>query len=260
MAGWFDQILQWLRGGRPRPPVERPPSGVSSFHLWWEGIEAAGPIVQASVTLEVLQAPTANRLYFWAMQATFQDAGTSYGGAHIGLQWNPDYPANAAVNWGGYDESGNLQHVLAGTPSPLPSTPNDPNTRDYPWRQGVRYNLRISRAADGWLGEITDLDVGRTDTIRTLLAGGDRLGGLVVWSEIFAACTDTSARVRWSDLQARTAAGEIVRPTSVRLTFPDPQGACPNNDTVFTPDGLLQITNTVRTARHGAVLPVPAAG
>ena len=258
MASWLDQLMQWLRGGS-RPPVARPPAGVSSFHLWWEGIEAAAPIVEASVTVEIMQPPTADRLYFWAMQATFQDDRSSYGGAHIGLQWNPNHPGHGAVNWGGYDDSGNVQNVLTGSPSPLPSTPNDPNTRDYPWRGGVSYRLRVSRVAQGWLGQVTNIATGHTDDIRTLYAGGDRLGGLVMWAEVFANCDDPSSRTRWSNLEARTAAGDVVRPTSVRLTFPD-QGACPNNDTVFTPEGLLQITNTVRTARHGAVLPVPPAG
>jgi len=258
MADWLDQITNWLRRGS-RPPAVRPAAGVSSFHLWWEGVEAAAPIVEASVELEIETAPTADRLYFWAMQATFQDERTSYGGAHIGLQWNPNHPGHGAVNWGGYDATGNVQNVLRGSPSSLPSTPNDPNTRDYPWRAGITYRLRISRVGEGWLGQITNSATDHTDEIRALYAGGDRLGGLVVWAEVFANCDDSSSRARWSNLEARTATGEVVRPTSVRLTFPD-QGACPNNDTVFTPTGLLQITNAARTARHGAVLPVPAAG
>ena len=131
-------------------------------------------------------------LYFWALQASFLDGGRSYGAAHIGLQWNPRHPSNAAVNWGGYADTGNVHSILKGSPSPLPSTPNDPNTRDYPWRPGVPYRLRISRVASGWRGEITDVSTGDVQHIRDLYAGGDRLGGFVVWAEVFAACDDPS--------------------------------------------------------------------
>ncbi len=40
------------------------------------------------------------------------------------------------------------------------------------------------------------------------------------------------------------------------MTFPA-GGDCPNTDVVMSQMGLLQITNTVRTARDAAVLPVP---
>ena len=120
---------------RPVPFFRRPrthgfpPSGngASSFHLGWRLPPGAGHLVAASVTLEVLAPPAGDHLYFWALQVAFPGAGA----AHLGLQWNHRHPGFGAVNWGGYAADGSL---LAGTESPLPSTPADPNTRDYPWQ------------------------------------------------------------------------------------------------------------------------------
>ena len=46
---------------------------------------------------------------------------------------------------GAPDPISDVRSILDGTASSLPSTPSDPNTRDYPWREGVPYRLRISR-------------------------------------------------------------------------------------------------------------------
>ena len=78
----------------------------------------------------------------------------------------------------------------------------------------------------------------------------------MVWAEVFAACNHPQTVVQWSDFEATTATGDVRRPASVRLTFPT-GGDCPNTDVVMSQLGLLQITNTVRTARDAAVLPVP---
>jgi len=46
-----------------------------SFHLSWD---LAPPAREVAVTLEVLEPPSVDRLYFWAVQASFLDgAGTS---------------------------------------------------------------------------------------------------------------------------------------------------------------------------------------
>ena len=37
---------------------------------------------------------------------------------------------------------------------------SDPNTRDYPWQEGVPYRLRIARSTSGWEGSITDCATG----------------------------------------------------------------------------------------------------
>jgi hypothetical protein len=237
--------------------VVEPPSGSTSFHCWWEGLGASDPIVEVVATLEVLQRPQAPRLYFWALQASFADASRSYGAAHIGLQWNPRHAGSTAVNWGGYGEVSDVQSVLDGSASPLPSTPDDRNTRDYPWQEATPYRLRISRAPAGWRGEITDLSTGATSHIRDLFGGGDRLTGFVVWSEVFCACTDPQTVVRWSGFEARAMDGSVRRPASVRLTFPG--GGCANTNVAATPEGIVQITNTARQARDMSVLPVPGA-
>ena len=92
--------------------------------------------------------------------------------------------------------------------------------------------------------------------IRDLYAGGDRLGGFVVWAEVFAACDDPSTTVRWSGFEATDTSGAVHRPNSVRLSFPS-GGDCPNTEVVADSVGLLQLTNAERTARPGSVLPVP---
>jgi|SRR5215211_3322278 len=243
------------RGIADSSGVNEPPSGSTSFHCWWEGLGATDRVIEVTAVLEVLQLPVAPRLYFWALQASFADGVRTYGAAHIGLQWNPRHAGSTAVNWGGYADVSDVQSVLDGSPSPLPSTPDDRNTRDYPWRQGVPYLLRISKAPVGWRGEISDLSTGQTSLIRDLYAGGDRLTGFVVWSEVFCACTDPQAVVRWNAFEARTVDGHVRRPASVRLTFPG--GGCTNTDVAATPEGIVQVTNTTRHARDMAVLPVP---
>jgi len=244
------------RASSPAAPAE-PALGVTSFHLWWQDLDAGTPIVEASAVLTVVQPPAVDRLYFWALQATFLDGGRSYGGAHTGLQWNPRHPRNRAVNWGGYADPP-VSNVLRGSTSMLPSTPDDPNTRDYPWEPGRPYRFTIRRGDDGWSADVGP--VGEAPVaIRSLFAGGDRLAGLVVWSEVFAACSDPPVVVRWSELSATTASGEVVRPESVRVSFQG-EGTCPNTDVRLTPDGIEQASGVARTVRDGAVLPVPDRG
>jgi hypothetical protein len=252
--GFFRRLLGLTDGGLPLGPSTS--NGSSAFHLWWHDVEhestARGqPIVAAAATLEVLQRPTTDDLYFWAMQATFTDgSGRSYGGAHLGLQWNRNHPGSTAVNWGGYADVADFDSILGGSESPLPSAPNDPNTRDYPWQEGGAYRLRISRADDGWRGEVHDLRSGEGPVVvRRLHLPGDRLRGLVVWAEVFAPCRAPTTVVRWSSLVAELADGSHVRPRSVGLSFP--AEGCPNNDTLADEVGYLQVTATDRRARDG---------
>jgi len=246
----------WTPFGRPAPPTAEPAGGMSSFHLWWQGIDGGTPLTEVSATLEVLRQPDINRLYFWALQTSFISDAATHGAGHIGLQWNPRHPSNTAVNWGGYASVADVGSVLDGSDSPLPSTPADPNTRDFPWKEGVQYRLIVGRTGGGWRGSVLDLSSGDEFVVRDLYAPGDRLGSFAVWAEVFAACNDPQTVVQWSDFEARTADGDVRRPASVRLTFPS-SGDCPNTDVVMSQFGLLQITNTVRTARDAAVLPVP---
>ncbi len=65
--------------------------------------------------------------------------------------------------------------------------------------------------------------------LRELHAGGDRLTGVVMWSEVFARCDDPSSAVRWSDLVGVTAAGDEVRPRAVHVNYQSvAAGGCSN--------------------------------
>ncbi len=226
-------------------------NGASSFHLSWL-LGADEPLVEVAAVLEVVVPPTVDRLYFWALQASFLDGSTDCGSAHLGLQRNRSHPDHGAANWGGYAPDG---QVLDGSVSGLPSTPNDPNTRDYPWQPNRRYRLRISPADRGWQGEVTDLTTGRTTVIRVLNAGGDRLAAPVVWSEVFARCDHPSVTVRWSGLEAVARSGRRVAPAGLSVSYePSRAGGCDNTDVAVDEVGILQVTNTRRTTPPGATL------
>jgi len=229
-----------------------PPSGngASSFHLGWTLPPGAGHLVEAGVTLEVLTTPAVDHLYFWALQVAFPGAGA----AHLGLQWNDRHPGFGAVNWGGYAGDGSL---LTGTESSLPSTPDDPNTRDYAWEPGRRYRLAVRRGGDGvWRGEVTDLAAGHTSAVRDLIATAPFLGDPMVWSEVFARCDDPSVTARWSDFEVVTDRGDRIAPAALTVNYQShADGGCAN--TASVPDdrgGVLQITNTERLTAQGATL------
>lgn len=228
-------------------------NGASSFHLMWNGV--GDDLIEVAATLEVVVPPAVDRLYFWALQVSFLDRGTNRGAAHIGLQANRNHPGGRAVNWGGYAAAGGL---LQGTASALPSRPDDPNTRDYPWEPGRPYRLRVFRApgASGvWRGEVTDVHVRQASVVRDLLAGGDRMGSPMVWSEVFARCEHPSVTVRWSDLRAITAAGNVVVPAGLAVNYEaHASGGCGNTTSVRDAGGVLQITNVERTVRQGSVI------
>lgn len=232
-------------------------NGASSFHLTW----LLGPddrLAEVSAVLEVVTPPAVDSLYFWALQVSFLDGDDDRGGAHTGLQWNRNHPGMGAVNWGGYAPGGGL---LRGSDSELPSRPNDPNTRDYPWQPGRRYRLRVSPSPGrpgSWQGEVTDLATGDASVVRHLDAGGDRLASPVVWSEVFARCDDPPVAVRWSGLEARTATGAVVTPRGLSVNYQArAAGGCDNTTVQVDGTGVVQTTNTARTVAAGTVLPVP---
>jgi hypothetical protein len=233
----------------------------SGFHLWWQGVPADEPITSCSVVLEVLVAPSVPTLYFWALQASFLDAtGRSYGAAHTGLQWNPRHPGGRAVNWGGYAQAADVTSVLDGSDSPLDGIPGDRNTRNFAWLVGVPYRFTIHPGVAGWAATVTDMVTGSGVTIRELHAGGDRLGGFVMWSELFCRGTDPSSAVRWSRPQATTASGRVVAPRGLHATFPDGR-EWRDLDVVVDDVGVRQVTASRRTLRGGVVpLRLGAAG
>jgi hypothetical protein len=243
--------VPFLRRARTRgfPPSG---NGASSFHLGWRLPAGAGHLVSASATLEVLTPPVVEHLYFWALQVAFPGAGA----AHLGLQWNHRHPGFGAVNWGGYAADGSL---LAGTESPLPSTPDDPNTRDYPWQPGRPYKLGVHRTEEGaWRGEATDLAAGDATTVRDLGAAAPHLGDPMVWSEVFARCDDPAVTVRWSEFEVVTDGGEPFAPSALVVNYQSHvEGGCANTTSVLDDrGGVLQITSTERTTPQGAALPL----
>jgi len=206
--------------------------------------------VAASVTLEVLTPPVVDHLYFWALQVSFAGAGA----AHLGLQWNDRHPGFGAVNWGGYAADGSL---LTGTESPLPSTPADPNTRDYPWEPERAYRLGVHRVDEGaWRGEVTDLATGDATTVRDLMAPASFLGDPMVWSEVFARCDDPSVTARWSEFEALSDRGDPFAPAVLTVNYQShADGGCANTTSV--PDdhgGVLQVTNAERLTPQGGTL------
>src|SRR5688572_33269309 len=104
------------------------------MHLRWD--PPPRPVLEVSVTLEVVEPPIVHELYFWALQVSFVDGGRTVGAAHLGFQWYAPHPGSTAVNWGGYRAGGG---ELVGGPSTLRSASRNANTRDYPLRPHSPY-------------------------------------------------------------------------------------------------------------------------
>ena len=260
---WFDRLfgrsVDALRvSGEPQSG-----NGASSFHLWWE-VPSRARFTEIAASLEVVDEPTVSRLVFWALQVSFVSPGG--GGAHLGLQHHPNFPAASSANWGGYappDEGG----LLDGSPSPLPSTPNDPNTRDFLWLPQRPYRLAISRSPDAapagffaWRGTIEDLHTGEISVVRDLYSRGEYLRSPVVWTESFARCDHPSFAVRWSDVRATGEDGQTIPVSTVSVNYQDRSaGGCDNTDVTVDGTGWTQRTNTLRSVRSGTRLSLPRA-
>jgi hypothetical protein len=220
-----------------------------SFHLSWD---LAPPAREVAVTLEVLEPPSVDRLYFWAVQASFLDSAGSHGAGHLGLQWNPRFPGHTAVNWGGYATQG---AILPGSGSALPSTPQDANTRDFPWLAGRKYRLRIYPSPEvGWRGEVTDLDTAVVTVVRDLHAGGDHLGRVVVWTELFCQCSDPRSVVAWSEPVAIALNSEQLIPRAFRVNYQ--VDGCPNTNVYSDGHRVHQATASERTTPQGSLMMV----
>jgi hypothetical protein len=218
-----------------------------SFHLSWD---LALPAREVAVTLEVLEPPSVDRVYFWAVQASFLDGSGSHGAGHLGLQWNPRFPDHKAINWGGYDPPG---AILSGSDSLLPSTPADRNTRDFPWQPGRRYRLRIHPSPEfGWRGEVTDLETGTTTVVRDLHAGGDHLGRVVVWTELFCQCSDPKSA--WSEPAATGLGGELLVPRALRVNYQ--ADGCPNTNVYSDGNRVYQASGSERTTSQGSLVAI----
>lgn len=251
--------MSWLRRlGRRSGLVEQRRGPQAGFHLWWGPLplEPGEYPVECAVTLRILEAPSTPTLTFWALQATFVDAAQSaMGVAHLGLQWNPRHPGQRAANWGGYRRSSDVTSILDGTASLLPSAPGDPNTRDYPWRVGAPYRLRITRGASGWAGTITDVERGDTSLVRELHAGGDRLAHLVMWTELFSDPDDPAFSADWYEPRVRTSTGREIGPDIVRVAYP-PHEVWSRLDASADSGSVVQVVGTERLTPPNGVLPI----
>ena len=224
------------------------------MHLLWQ--IPPHPLTGVRADLTILQPPTVDRLYFWALQVNFVDGGVDRGGGHVGLQFHPDYPAKGAVNWGGYHPHG--QGELTGSVSQLPSTLDNVNTRNYPWRPQRTYRLRVFRPEPNrWRATITDTVEGTETVIRDLHVEADALIRPMVWSEVFADCDHPTVAVRWSNLEADIAGRGEVRALSVRTNYQSfADGGCANSNSFVAPDGsgFVQQTNIDRHNDGGTIL------
>ncbi|MDH3679198.1 MAG: hypothetical protein OEV40_04525 [Acidimicrobiia bacterium] len=226
----------------------------SSFHLFWD--VPPEPLAEVRATIEVIEPPTVERLYFWALQASFEHGGLGTGGAHFGLQYHPSYPEAGAVNWGGYHKGG---RVLDGSDSALPSALDNPNTRTYRWHPRRRYRYRIYRSPDrGWRGSVTDLTTETETVVRDLWVEGDNLIAPMVWTEAFCDCGEPSAAVHWTDLEAVTVAGQAHRVTAARVNYQAyAEGGCTNTNSSVDGHGFVQRTATERNTKSGSTLRLP---
>jgi len=234
--------MKWMERSRHRERLTGTPgssNGASSFHLWWL-LPASGPLSEVSAVIEVARPPTVRHLYFWALQASFADHGRDVGAGHTGLQWHPGAPAGA-VNWGGYSAADG--EVLPGSGSELPPV-DGPHTRHYAWSARRPYRLRVwPPAPRTWRSEITDLSSGHVTVIRDLFVPASELSSPVVWSEVFARCDDPPTEVRWSDLEAVTSTGKVVRATSVKPSYQShADGGCGNTESRSDGQCFVQLT------------------
>ena len=79
-----------------------------------------------------------------------------------------------------------------------------------------------------------------------------------MWSELFCRGDDPPTTVRWSEPEARTASGVIVRPEQLQVTFPGgPEWR--RLDVVIDDIGVQQRTNVTRSLDHLTLVP-PACG
>jgi hypothetical protein len=150
------------------------------------------------------------------------------------------------VNWGGYGPDGT---ELSGSRSALPSSFDNPNTRDYEWEPGRSYRLRISNDGEGWAGWVDDT------LVRHLHVPDVALLNPMVWSEVFADCDDPPVTVRWSDPTAVTRSGQRV-PVRAAVTHYQSrhEGGCDNTLSTVDGDALVQTTSTPRRAPPGTRL------
>ena len=233
------------------PPTSS--NAASSFHLWLD--VPVEPLISVSATIEVLEPPQVDRLFFWALQASFNKGSRKVGAGHFGLQHYSRHPGSCAVNWGGYFSGGG---ELPGSDSPLPSAAGNVNTRDYLWEPNRQYRYRIAPSSGrGWQGSVTDLGSGQETVVRELHVDADGLTSPVVWTESFAHCDEPGVAVRWSDIEVVTRRGKLVRPGSGTTNYQTvADGGCSNSTFELDSVGVIQRTGTSRLVQGRERIPL----
>lgn len=255
---FLDKISRSAATRESGPPTSS--NRASSFHLFWT--VPTIPFTEVRATIEVIEPPTCPKLYFWALQASFEQSGQDRGGAHFGLQHHPEYPGAGAVNWGGYGHGGG---ELTGSSSGLVSALNNVNTRNFRWEPRRPYLYRIYKVgldetgshpdAHRWRGTITDLTTGRETVVRDLYVEADFLVRPMVWTESFADCGDAPAAVRWYDLEGRTFDGQRHPVSTVTVNYQSyADGGCTNTNVSMDGSGFVQRTGVPRTTSIGSQL------
>ena len=256
---FLDRLRAFLAADRAKSPAERltgrPTSSnrASSHHLFWM-TQSNEPVVEIRATLEVVEPPTVAELYFWALQASFTDGSTNFGGAHLGLQHHPRYPDSSAANWGGYHDASRGGQILDGSRLTVPSALNNANTGNFAWRPHTPYVLRIRQGQQGWLGSITGPD-GEEHVLRELYCPGSAIRSPLVWTESFAQCDAPRATVRWSELTMVNRSGAALPVRAVRTNFQSvADGGCSTSDSTVDGASVLQSTGVSRTTSTGEIL------
>ena len=230
-------------------------NGASTFFLWF-GLPYGERIAEISATLEVTERPEIESLISFAIQSAL--SRPQAGSIHLGLQHNPLFPNNGALRLDGYTADG--ERLTTSEPE-IPSATNDVTTRDYPWKQGVKYTLSIRRGAeidDGqfpWSGYITDHISGDTVMIREMISTSTHLRAPILYVESHAPCDSPPFEVRWSDVSTVSVKGGK---RSIRFMRADYQlyaaGGCTNTDSFTEGVGLVERTGEKRTTNSGRTI------
>lgn len=230
-------------------------SGASSFYLWWD-LPYGERLTEISVTLEVTRRPEIDRLVTFALQAAF--VKPSGGSCHFGLQHHPEILDRSAVVWGGYDAKG--VPLDTGEPS-LPSSVEDPATRDYPWQQGRAYRFTIERGDDNvdgtvpWLGSIVDLSSGESSLVCEIGNFSPYLRAPVMYIESFSPCNGPGFEARWSDAVAVSTSGSVRAIHAMRVDYqPHAAGGCTNTNSSVDGGAFVQRVGRMRSTKPGTTI------
>lgn len=254
MRDWVRNLLS-PRVGERVAGAPTSASGASSFFLWWD-LPYGERLIEVTVTLEVVRRPEIDRLVTFAIQGAL--VKPDGGSCHLGLQHHPRFPDRSSVNWAGYAANGDpLDSTIPG----LPSATDDLAIRDFPWRQGVPYQLTIERGderVDGrfpWTGSITDVVTGQREVIRELISGSPHMRAPVMYVESYAPCDGPGFEARWSNAIAVSIGGGVRSVRSMRVDYqPHAAGGCTNTNSSVDGSSFVQRAGQMRATKAGTTI------